>query len=211
MVMGREKRLERVCRTPHTLGPHADAASENDELQIEERLQGHYGEGHQRAVVSRTDAATSSPCLEQPENVSYRGGCGSAFAPVIGQPMAGEPTSSSECAAARGDLRTWIAPDWQVGDFACRAMRPAKQLVVHEQAEPAPVPNDKNAALRSDWRTERMLAQHGEIHVVLDRDIRPEALAQKAEDIEVFQPGDVWSQGNPARVGIDRPGNATMT
>jgi len=56
-----------------------------------------------------------------------------------------------------------------------------------------------------------MLAQHGEIHVVLDRDIRPEALAQKAEDIEVFQPGDVGSQGNPARVGIDRPGMPTMT
>jgi hypothetical protein len=31
-----------------------------------------------------------------------------------------------------------------------------------------------------------MLAQHREIHVVLDRNIRSEAAAQKAKDIEVL-------------------------
>jgi hypothetical protein len=79
MVMGREKSLSDPLIQ---LGPHADAASENDELQIEERLQGHYGEGHPagRRVEDRCRDFVS--LLEQPENVSYRGGCGSAFAPV---------------------------------------------------------------------------------------------------------------------------------
>src|ERR1700692_1791948 len=53
-----------------------------------------------------------------------------------------------------------------------------------------------------------MLAQHREIHVVLDRNIRSEALAQKAEDIEVLQPCDVWSQGNAARATMDRSRNS---
>jgi hypothetical protein len=53
-----------------------------------------------------------------------------------------------------------------------------------------------------------MLAQHREIHVVLDRNIRSEAAAQKAEDIEVLQPCDVWSQGNTACARIDRSRNS---
>src|SRR6202142_1263084 len=53
-----------------------------------------------------------------------------------------------------------------------------------------------------------MLAQHREIHVVLDRNIRSEATAQESEDIEVFQPYDVWSQRNTACTGIDRSRNS---
>src|SRR5882762_164543 len=53
-----------------------------------------------------------------------------------------------------------------------------------------------------------MLAQHREIHVVLDRNIRSEAVVQKAEDIEVLQPCDVWSQGNTACARIDRSRNS---
>ena len=53
-----------------------------------------------------------------------------------------------------------------------------------------------------------MLSQHREIHVVLDRNIRSEAAAQKAEDVKVLQPCDVWNQGNTARARIDRSRNS---
>jgi hypothetical protein len=60
----------------------------------------------------------------------------------------------------------------------------------------------------SDWRTRAHAPEHREIHVVLDGNIRSEAVAQKAEDIEVLQPCDVWSQGNTACARIDRSRNS---
>src|ERR1700722_13003234 len=65
------------------LWTHADASSEHDELQIEERLQCHYSDGHpaRRRIEDRRRHFVS--LLEEPENIAYRsGGGGSALAPV---------------------------------------------------------------------------------------------------------------------------------
>jgi hypothetical protein len=102
-----------------------------------------------------------------------------------------------------------VAPDWQVRDFPRRATRPPKQLVIDEQAEPCTgSQRQERRVAAATGAPERMLAQHREIHVVLDRNIRSEAVAQKAEDIEVLQPCDVWSQGNTACARIDRSRNS---
>ncbi len=55
---------------------------------------------------------------------------------------------------------------------------------------------------------EGLLAEHREIHVVFDCNIRPEAAAQIAEDIEVLHSVDVWNDRNTAGVRIDRSGNS---
>src|SRR6202035_2328462 len=55
---------------------------------------------------------------------------------------------------------------------------------------------------------EPLLTEHREIHVVLDCNIRPEAAAQVAEDIEVLQSRDVWNQRNTACATIDRSRNS---
>src|SRR5260221_13581071 len=56
------------------LGTHADASPEHDELQIEERLQCHYCEGHpaRRRVEDRRRHLVSA--LEEPQNFAYSGG-----------------------------------------------------------------------------------------------------------------------------------------
>src|SRR5262249_18498403 len=88
--------------------------------------------------------------------------------------------------------------------------RPPKQLVVDEQAEPCTGSEREERRIAAPAGTsERMLAEHREIHVVLDRNIRPEAAAQIAEDIEVLQSPDVWSQGNAAWPRIDRSRTST--
>ncbi len=83
MVMGREKRAGSSPSDPLIqLGTHADASPEHDEFQIEERLQGHDGEGHpaRRRVEDRCRHFVS--LLEEPENVTYGDGRGSTLAPV---------------------------------------------------------------------------------------------------------------------------------
>ena len=106
--------------------------------------------------------------------------------------MAMEPTSSSNVPAGRRDLRGRVAPDGQVRDFPRRAVRPPKQLVVDEQAEPCTgSQRQERRVAAATGAPERMLAQHREIHVVLDRNTRPKRPRKKAEDIEVLQPGDV--------------------
>ena len=64
------------------LGTHADASPEHDELQIEERLQCHYGEGHpsRRCIEDRGRHFVSF--LEEPEDVTYGNGRGSTLATV---------------------------------------------------------------------------------------------------------------------------------
>src|SRR5438046_4503877 len=96
-------------------------------------------------------------------------------------------------------------PDWQVRDFPRGAARAAKQLVVDEQAEPRACSERQERRIAAlAGAPECLLAEHREIHVILDRNVRPEAVAQIAEDIEVLQSRDVWSLGNTACARIDR-------
>src|SRR5579872_3885265 len=64
------------------LGPHTDASSEHDELQIKERLECHYSEGHpaRRRVEYRRRQCVSF--LQEAEDVAHRGGRGSTPAAV---------------------------------------------------------------------------------------------------------------------------------
>src|SRR5205823_8674846 len=85
-------------------------------------------------------------------------------------------------------------PDGQIGDFPGRAARAPKQLVVDEQAQAGPCPERQERSIATlAGAPERLLAEHREIHIILDANIRPEALAQVSEDIEVFQSRDVWN------------------
>jgi hypothetical protein len=145
----------------------------------------------QRAVVSRTDAATSSPSLRGlkmsrtvtaavPPRRRYR------------STMASEPASSSNVPVLDGIC--------EVGSRA-----PKQQLVVDEQAEAcACAEREERRVVASSSAPERLLAEHREIHVVLNCNIRPEAAAQIAEDIEVLQSRDVWNQRNTTCARIDR-------
>ena len=91
-----------------------------------------------------------------------------------------------ECSAGGRDRRSRMARDREVRDFPRRAMCPAKQLAVDEQAEPrARSERQERRVAASAGAAERVLTEHREIHVVLDCHVRPEAAAQVAEDMEV--------------------------
>jgi hypothetical protein len=65
------------------LGTHTDASPERDELQIEERLQCHYGKCHPVCCRVEDRRRYFVSFLQEPENVTNRGGCcGSTLAAI---------------------------------------------------------------------------------------------------------------------------------
>ena len=85
------------------LGTHADASPEDDELQIEERLQCHYGEGHpaRRRVEDRRRHFVAF--LQEPENVAHSDGRGSTLAAVSIERWRANPPRARMC-------RWWTGP-----------------------------------------------------------------------------------------------------
>src|SRR6185437_1548772 len=190
------------------LGTNAYAAPEHDELQVEERLQRGDGERHPARRRVEHHRGHLIAFLRESENITYRHGRSAALTAVSLHD--GERAHFElEGTGSGRSLRSRVAPDRQIRDLSGRAACAPKQLAVDEKPETCPRSQSQKRCVAAAARaTERLLAEHREVDVVLDLDAGPEAAAKVIEDIEVLQPLDVRSQGNPARERIDRTGYA---
>jgi hypothetical protein len=78
----REKKGKVLSDPLIQLGTYADATSEHDELQIEERLQCHHGKGHPARCRVEDRRRHFVSFLQEPENVAHCGCCGSTLAAI---------------------------------------------------------------------------------------------------------------------------------